>query len=184
MFDKAAGHQSSTAATDAQIIEEKEMTNTRAPAKTARHLRRVALAIAALVIGATASAQMMHINFAPSAYDPYVEFGLSGGQRDAAREIGYDWFGNLCTGYIFHSPDHVIRLSHSQPSLTVEVESFEDTTLVIFHRETGMVFCDDDSGYGHDAEVSLFNWPAGTYEVFVGSYWYGDYWDYALYVYE
>lgn len=160
-----------------------------ATATTIRHARKPLLlsVLGLIAISFATLAQAMVLTSAPSIYNPQFEFGLSGGVRDAYALYRWDSFGNACRGFIHTSPDHLIRLRYSLPSLTIEVETHRyaaDATLVVIHRETGTVYCDDDSAGGLDPMLSYWNWPAGTYEVFVGSYWRSDYHDYTLFVYQ
>jgi hypothetical protein len=112
--------------------------------------------------------------------DPIVRTGISGGGVDAYYRYGFDSIGTLCTGYVFSSPDHTLTVHGYVEYLRIDVESPGDTTLVIVNRQTGEVYCDDDSGLSLNASLALWDLPSGTYDIRVGSYYTDDYLNYTL----
>jgi hypothetical protein len=95
--------------------------------------------------------------------DPATGTGLSGGGVNA-RGYGSTSHGT-CTGMIDVSPDHTMVLRKDFSHLRVQVASPQDTSLVI--RGPDGLRCNDDSN-GLNPVVEG-QWPAGTYQIFVGS---------------
>lgn len=96
--------------------------------------------------------------------DPFSMSLDAGGQDDAGRLIG-----GACTGFINGAaPD--VELSYSAGSfpLTIAVDSFADTTLVI-NLPDGSWFCVDDST--NQNPVAFFAVPqSGVYDIWVGTF--------------
>lgn len=99
--------------------------------------------------------------------DPYVVNGASGGQYHA-QQLGY---GDPCRGWFATAPDHVLDLATNVPYLRIEASAQGDTTLIV----TGPngTFCDDDGAGRYDPRVAGY-FPAGRYEIRVGSYRQGE----------
>ena len=104
----------------------------------------------------------------PSAMaNPTTLRGISGGPLTASRVAGRtDTVTGICTGFVDRNPDHRIELTEFFDYLSLQVESPEDTVLVV--RGPGGSWCNDD--------VAGFNpgltgeWFSGVYDVWVGSY--------------
>ena len=93
--------------------------------------------------------------------------------------------GSLCTGFADTTPDHILTLESDFPSLTVTVDSGEDTTLLIQGPNDNTVRCGQDiSRRNLDARVTDNNWSAGAYRVWVGSHDQGQRFNYTLTVSE
>ena len=112
--------------------------------------------------------------------DPKQRSYISGGGNDASSEYGEDVFGNSCIGHIADTPDHRMTLTDDFDYLRIWNESDGDTTLVI-DGPGFLVFCDDDSGSGLNELIEANDWPAGTYDIYVGSYGSGDFHRYDLF---
>lgn len=106
--------------------------------------------------------------FAP---DPSSVRGTAGGARDGAQ------LSEQCRGWIADKPDHELVLVDDFPYLRLDVQSTEDTMLIM--RGPGGVRCDDDSGGAHQPRIEgRFN--AGRYALWVGSFQPGEYTRYEL----
>ena len=99
--------------------------------------------------------------------NPTTLRGISGGPLTASRVAGRtDTATGICTGFVDRKPDHRIELTAFFDYLSLQVESPEDTVLVV--RGPGGSWCNDD--------VVGFNpglageWFSGVYDVWVGSY--------------
>ncbi len=93
--------------------------------------------------------------------------------------------GSLCTGFADTTPDHILTLESDFPSLTVTVDSGQDTTLLIQGPNDNTVRCGQDISRSNlDAQVAGSDWSAGAYRVWVGSHDQGQRFDYTLTVSE
>ncbi|PSB13007.1 hypothetical protein C7B76_21400 [filamentous cyanobacterium CCP2] len=102
-------------------------------------------------------------NFAP---DPITVRGISGGSQTASDLTGRtETSTGACVGYVDTRPDHTIVLTSFFDYLSLEVQSPENTTLVI--RGPGGVWCNDI--YAGQNPGIVGQWFSGTYEVWVGS---------------
>ncbi len=98
--------------------------------------------------------------------DPYYRDLTAGGTLDASRAIG----GN-CYGSIANAPDFRMNYSAGSYALTIYVESYRDTTLVV-NTPDGRWHCNDD----WDQLNPGMTFPApqsGQYDIWVGSYEFG-----------
>ena len=99
--------------------------------------------------------------------NPILIRGLSGGPALAKDTAGREetQTGN-CMGYVDQQPDHTLILTTFFNYLKLQVQSSEDTVLVI--RGPGGSWCSDDS---KDINPSIEGqWLSGKYEIWVGSY--------------
>jgi hypothetical protein len=72
-------------------------------------------------------------------------------------------------------------LENDFSSLTLTVDSGEDTTLLIQGPDDNTIRCGQDiSRSNPDAEISDDNWSAGTYRVWVGTHNQGERFSYTL----
>lgn len=104
--------------------------------------------------------------------DPSTHAGTSGGRLNSQQEIN-----QACRGWIAPRPDHILQLDTPFEYLRLETAAAEDTTLVV--RGADGVRCDDDGGGQRNARIEGA-WPAGRYEVWVGSYQQGQFSRYQL----
>lgn len=96
--------------------------------------------------------------FAP---DPQVKTGMAGGPVEASQR------GGDCRGWVAPLPNHTLVLSAPLSHLRIVVHSTGDPTLVVA-LANGTLLCNDDSeGLNSMVEGSF---PAGTHQVFVGTY--------------
>lgn len=122
-----------------------------------------------------------------SAYPPSPASvdGRTVGSYSLANIADSDVNGDVCTGFADTTPDHILTLESDFPSLTVTVDSGQDTTLLIQGPNDNTVRCGQDiSRRNLDATVTGQGWSAGTYRVWVGAHNQGQRFDYTLTVTE
>lgn len=96
-----------------------------------------------------------------------------------------DATGNLCAGFADTNPDHILTLESDFPSLSVIVDSGEDTTLLIQGPDDNTVRCGQDISRSNlDAQVIDDEWKAGNYRIWVGAHNQGQRFSYTLTVSE
>jgi hypothetical protein len=109
--------------------------------------------------------------------NPVELAGQSGGQFPANRVIAQERTPTgLCLGYIDSLPNHVMTLKAFFDYLSVRVDSEQDTTLIV--QGPGGIWCSDDDR-GHNPGIEG-QWQAGTYQIWVGSYFQEQSNDYTL----
>ncbi|MFT6397996.1 MAG: hypothetical protein ACJAYU_002751 [Bradymonadia bacterium] len=127
--------------------------------RTHNRTKLFAAAAALLLLSSTGAAQTLVSGFGSTTLS-----GVAGGSERAVR------FGNtaegMCQGWISSSPNHTIELT-SATSLTLRVNAPSDTTLVV--RGPDGTHCNDDGGQSHNPAISG-RFPAGSYQVYIGSY--------------
>jgi hypothetical protein len=102
-------------------------------------------------------------NFSP---DPAVVRGISGGTKAASELTGRsNTATGPCVGYVDQQPDHTIVLTQLFNYLRLQVQSSEDTSLVI--RGPGGTWCNDN--YSGKNPGIAGQWLSGTYQIWVGS---------------
>lgn len=103
-------------------------------------------------------------NFAP---DPTTVRGISGGARAASDLAGRaETATGACNGFVDQQPDHTMVLTQYFDYLSLQVQSPDDTTLII--KGPGGTWCNDDYT-GKDPGIAG-KWLSGTYQIWVGSY--------------
>lgn len=123
-------------------------------------------ALAALTLGAAASAQNYSLNpnfgtfslnagFLP---DPYTVNVVAGGNINANR------LGSSCVGSISDAPD--VRLNFNGGRISIGAQSNSDTTIVV-NGPDGRWYCNDDFD-GLNPQVTLSG--SGQYDIWVGTY--------------
>jgi len=99
--------------------------------------------------------------------DPTVVRGISGGDRLATDLTQQkDTATGPCVGYVDEQPDHIMELTQFFDYLSLQVQSPQDTTLVV--RGPGGTWCNDD--YNDMNPGIAGQWLSGTYQIWVGSY--------------
>jgi hypothetical protein len=128
-----------------------------------------------LFIGALAQAQpaqsqqiFENVRLGPKfSPDPVTIRGISGGAVPARNVAGHaETPTGPCMGFVDQAPDHTVVLTTFFNYLSLQVNSPEDTTLLI--SGPGGSWCNDDY-QGKNPGVAG-QWLAGTYRVWVGSY--------------
>ncbi|AOY82875.1 hypothetical protein BJP36_26155 [Moorena producens JHB] len=106
--------------------------------------------------------------------------GHTGGAYSLSSIANSDRNNDPCIGFGDPTPDHLMVLEADLPSLTIGVNTEgEDTTLLI-QFPNNQILCGDDTGSKKDASITAQNWPAGTYQIWVGAFEGGQRWDYTL----
>ncbi len=145
---------------------------------TASVRRSIALfGLLALACGETEGATTVAVD--PNAFvlapgftpDPQVKTGQAGGPVQAEQ------WNQDCRGYVTERPSHTIVLERSMPQLRVVVYADGDPTLVL-RMGDGSYRCNDDFEGLHSMVEGSF--PAGTHQVFVGTYGSGGSFPYAI----
>ncbi|HEY9639666.1 MAG TPA: hypothetical protein V6C57_04240 [Coleofasciculaceae cyanobacterium] len=113
-------------------------------------------------------------NFTP---DPTMVRGISGGDVPASQITGKaETATGPCNGFVDTAPDHTIVLTQYFNYLSLQVQSTDDTTLVI--RGPGGTWCNDD--YSGKNPGIAGKWLSGTYQIWVGSYQKDKYFPYVM----
>lgn len=140
------------------------------PAKETKQLSFVGLfllsAIYCLVTQVGVQAQNITVSpgFSPT---PIRVQGVSGGSVSISQIAGRQETANgPCVGFAESKPDHNLVLSSPFNYLSIQVESREDTTLLV--RGPGGVWCNDEFRGKNPGLAG--QWLPGTYEIWVGSY--------------
>lgn len=123
-------------------------------------------ALAALALGAAASAQNYSLNPNFGTYslsagflpDPYGVNVVAGGNINASR------LGSSCVGSISDAPD--VRLNFNGGRISIGAQSNVDTTIVV-NGPDGRWYCNDDFD-GLNPQVTLSG--SGQYDIWVGTY--------------
>jgi hypothetical protein len=109
--------------------------------------------------------------------DPLIIRGISGGSVAANSVAGRaETPTGPCVGFVDEPPDHTIVLTNFFNYFSLQVESPEDTTIVI--SGPGGSWCNDDF-QGKNPGIAG-QWLAGTYRVWVGSYDKNNYHPYVI----
>jgi len=129
----------------------------------------VAIAVASTMLNFwayAAQSQPASVNLSPQ-FSPVELRGNTGGSTAVNDITGQATTPTgPCTGFANATPSHTIVLKGFTESLSILVESSEDTALAI--RGPGGVWCNDDL-VGKNPGVTG-QWLAGKYEVWVSSY--------------
>lgn len=134
----------------------------------------IAIALLTASLSATAALQVQAqpgqggIKLSPGfSPNPIEVQGTGGGSASVQNVVGRsDSPTGQCAGYTNQQPDQTIVLTEFFNSLSLEVESSEDTALTI--QGPGGVWCNDDFN-GKNPGVSG-QWLAGTYKIWISSY--------------
>lgn len=109
--------------------------------------------------------------------DPRTLRGISGGSVPAREIAGRaETTTGPCVGFVDRAPDHNLTLNSFFDFLSVEVQSPEDTTLVV--KGPGGAWCNDDIS-GKNPGIAG-QWQAGSYQLWIGSYQKDRYFPYVL----
>jgi|SRR6478672_4083857 len=116
----------------------------------------------------TAPPLFQNVTISPySSQTPATIRGISGGSVPATKVAGRtETATGPCTGFTDEKPDHTLVLTSFFKNLSIEVESPEDTTIVV--SGPGGTWCNDDH-HGKNPGLSG-QWLAGSYGIWVGSY--------------
>lgn len=99
--------------------------------------------------------------------DPLTIRGISGGPLSVRQIAGRgETATGPCVGFVDKQPDHTVVLTAFFNYLSLEVQSPEDTTILI--KGPGGSWCNDEFD-GKNPGIAG-QWLAGTYRIWVGSY--------------
>jgi len=115
--------------------------------KMLRHSWMAVSGLALLVSFAPASAQTANADgITLSAYPPAAASvdGRIVGSFSLSNIASSDQNGNLCAGFADTNPSHILTLENDFPSLTITVNSGEDTTLLIQGPDDNSIHCGQD----------------------------------------
>jgi hypothetical protein len=113
--------------------------------------------------------------------DPMTVRGMSGGSIPGKYIAGRsETSTGPCSGFFDEEPDHTLELTSQLDYLKLQVESPEDTTLIV--RGPGGSWCNDDLDGKNPGIVG--EWLPGIYNVWIGSYKQEKYLPYTLYITE
>jgi hypothetical protein len=113
-------------------------------------------------------------NFDP---DPQTVRGIGGGSIPMKNISQTNTTSTgACTGFVDRTPDHQVVLSSFFNYLKVEVQSIEDTTILI--KGPGGPWCNDD--YDGKNPGVAGQWLPGNYQIWVGSYKQKEYYPYVI----
>lgn len=107
-----------------------------------------------------------NVTLSPSFAAPATVRGISGGAIPASELLGRsETETGACTGFIDQQPDHRMTLTQFFNFLSLEIQSTDDTSLVI--RGPGGTWCNDDFSGKNPGMAG--QWLSGTYEIWIGS---------------
>lgn len=101
--------------------------------------------------------------------DPFAVSVVSGGDIHVPSQN----LASGCVGYATATPDYIIDITGPMDYLSIYVEGNGDTGLVINDANGGWS-CDDDGHTGTNPKVTLYNAPAGQYDIWISSYTSGE----------
>ncbi len=108
---------------------------------------------------------------------PATVRGISGGEVPANELAGRaETITGACAGFIDQQPDHRMVLTQFFNYLSLQIQSTENTTLVI--RGPGGTWCNDD--YSGKNPGMSGQWLSGTYEIWIGSFEQNTYHPYVI----
>lgn len=146
--------------------------------KQYRYILGIAIAAISALPAIAADSLYGEITLIPG-FEHRTNNGFTGGTVSFTEKFNRDREGNLCVGYGDITPDYILVVSEDLPQLTLEVDSGgNDTTLVIQDRDRNILYCGDDFNNNPDARLSYDNFPAGTYQVWIGSFDPNQRWNY------
>lgn len=119
--------------------------------------------------------QSLSSGFSPN---PYILEGVSGGNApvNTITRVESTPTGS-CKGYMQRQPDYEVLLNNNFNSLTMEVRSEVDTTLVV--TGSSGTWCNDDFDGQPNPRITG-SWSQGLYKIWVGSYVQNSYHPYQL----
>jgi len=110
--------------------------------------------------------------------------GTTSGSNSLTQLAARDRRRKLCLGYANAEPNHILVLTEDQPRLQVAVDSKGGDTTLLIQGPKG-IDCNDNARRGdRDAAVIDSDWPAGRYQIWVGSFNPSDELNYTLRVSE
>ena len=106
--------------------------------------------------------------------------GTTGGSASLPAIISNrDRNNRKCLGFGDPKPDHILILEKPFPTLTLQIRSTTDTTLVV-QGPNGVIRCGDGTGTDKNASITDNSWQEGSYKVWIGTAEPGTQRDYTL----
>ncbi len=110
--------------------------------------------------------------------------GTTSGSDSLTQLAARDRRRKICLGYANAEPNHILVLTEDQPRLQVAINSNGGDTTLLIQGPRG-INCNDNARRGdRDAAVIDSDWPAGRYQIWVGSFSQGNPLNYTLRVSE
>jgi hypothetical protein len=143
-----------------------------------RFLFVVAIATLGFIPSAQAESTIFEdVTLDPDRFSPTTVRGISGGDKSGSEVAQRsETATGACTGFVDEPPDHTVVLSDVFNYLSLQVESPEDTTLIV--RGPGGTWCNDD--YTGKNPGIAGQWLSGTYQIWIGSYRQNEYSPYVI----
>lgn len=91
-----------------------------------------------------------------------------------------DQAGNECLGFSSLNPNHRLTLQTPVENLVLSVNSGQEDTTIAVRGPNGFLLCGDDSVGDASARVTTNLWPAGVYQIWVGTFRAGNRINYRL----
>ncbi|MBW4613001.1 MAG: hypothetical protein KME21_06900 [Desmonostoc vinosum HA7617-LM4] len=109
--------------------------------------------------------------------DPMTVRGMSGGSISGNQVAGrVETATGPCTGFVDETPGHTLALTSKFDYLRLQVQSPEDTTMII--KGPGGTWCNDDFDGKNPGIIG--EWLPGNYQIWIGSYNQGKYLPYTV----
>ena len=106
--------------------------------------------------------------------------GTTSGSDSLTQLAARDRQRKLCLGYANAEPNHILVLTEDQPRLQIAVDSSGGDTTLLIQGPKG-IDCNDNARRGdRDAAIADSSWPAGKYQIWVGSFNQGNQLNYTL----
>jgi hypothetical protein len=106
--------------------------------------------------------------------------GTTEGTQNFTQMAARDRRRKLCLGYGSDQPNYVLTLTEPQPRLRIAVDSGGSDTTLLVQGPQGIDCNDNFRRDRRDAAITDSDWPAGTYNIWVGAFSAGDRIDYDL----
>lgn len=106
--------------------------------------------------------------------DPYRKELISGGEINVSNLN----FGANCSGFIAEKPDYRIHLTEESSFLSVHFSSklSTDDATILINTPSGEWLCDDDAhNETLNPQIKIYSADEGQYDIWVGSYYEGDF---------
>lgn len=113
--------------------------------------------------------------------DPLIVRGMSGGSLPGKQVAGTsETPTGPCSGFVDEPPDHTLALTSKFEYLKLQVQSPQDTTILV--KGPGGTWCNDDLNNKNPGIVG--EWLPGNYQIWVGSYEKDKFFPYTLQITE
>jgi hypothetical protein len=100
--------------------------------------------------------------------------GTTEGSQNFTQMAARDRRRKICLGYGTVEPNYVLTLAEPQPRLRIAVDSSGSDTTLLVQGPQGIDCNDNYRRDRRDAAITDSDWPAGTYNIWVGAFSAGD----------